>query len=313
MRHFFLTAFFWFAYGIVYSLSLLPFWVWYRISDVLYVIVFHLIGYRKKVVYQNLKRVFPEYSDSHIHTIAKKFYSHFCDWLIEIIKGFSMSDNELAKRVRLITEGVPEEVIEGKKGTLMVGTHYGNNEWLLARLDLMINRRYNAYAVYSSISNKVLEKMIFKARGRRGVQFVPMRKAMVQAVRKMKETCMFGFLTDQAPHRGQRQYFTLFLNQPTSWHTSVSKIALRTQSIVYLGDMRKVKRGYYTLKLIKLDPTPYLPETQESIIAFTNAQIAMLEQAIKDEPAYWLWSHRRWKIKPRPNDYLSPGIETMIE
>jgi KDO2-lipid IV(A) lauroyltransferase len=264
------------------------------------------------VVFHNLRLVFPEKDEKAINALAKRFYRHFCDWIVEIIKGFSMSDRELAKRVKLQTEGIPEEVLASQKGSLMVGSHYGNNEWMLTRLDLMINRRYNAYAVYASIANKTLERMIFKVRGRRGVRFVPMQKAMVQAIRKMRETCMFGFLTDQAPHRGQRQYYTLFMNQLTSWHISVSKIALRTQSPVYFGDIRKVKRGYYTLDLIKLDPKDFLPETQESIMAFTDAQIAILEDAIKSDPAYWLWSHRRWKVKPRENDYISLKAQKVL-
>ena len=276
-------------------------------SDLLYLIVFYVMRYRRNVVYGNLKHVFPEKSEKEIDQIARRFYRHFCDWIVEIIKSFSLSDKELARRVKLEND-VSGEILENAKGTLIVGTHYGNNEWLLSRLDLMINRQFNAYAIFAPIKNKAMERMILRMRTRRGVVFIPMRKAMIQAIRKMKETCMFGFLTDQAPHKGQRQYFTNFLGQPTSWHISASRVALRTNSIVYLGDMRKVKRGFYTLKLIPLDPAPYLPENQESILKFTDAQIAVLEQAIREKPEYWLWSHRRWKMKPRETDYVAEGL-----
>lgn len=299
---------YWLAYGIIYSISLLPLWVLYRFSDLLFLIVYHVIGYRKAVVHSNLKRVFSEKSEDEIRQISRKFYRHLCDLVVETVKAFSMSDEQLARRVFMADESAAEEVMKSDKGALVLGTHYGNNEWMCSRLDLMISRRYRSFAVFNPFSSKVFDRMMMNMRTRRGLEFVPMRKAMSQAVRKLSETCMFGFITDQMPRWGQGYYYTSFFGTPTAWFTSVSKIALRTGANVYFADMVKVGRGKYRLNLIRLDTAGYLPETTASIHRFTDDQVELLEKRISAEPAYWLWSHRRWKRPPKPGDQFSDKL-----
>ena len=96
------------VWSVCYLISLLPMWILYRLSDILYFLVYYIIGYRKKVVRKNLKNSFPEKSDRERLSIEKKFYAFFCDYIVETLKKFSISDEQMKKRMHF--EGVPEMV-----------------------------------------------------------------------------------------------------------------------------------------------------------------------------------------------------------
>ena len=77
-------------YGAVYLLSLLPMWVHYRLSDLMFVIIYHIARYRKKVVEKNLRNAFPEKSWLERKRIERKFYRFFCDYMVENVKLLTM-------------------------------------------------------------------------------------------------------------------------------------------------------------------------------------------------------------------------------
>ncbi|MEZ4827053.1 MAG: lysophospholipid acyltransferase family protein [Bacteroidia bacterium] len=293
---------------VIYALGSLPLRALFLVSDGLYLLVYYVLRYRRKVVSQNLKKVFPEKSPREIQKISRRYYRHLCDLAAETLRGFCISDEELARRVVLQNPDAADRVIAGGKGALVLGTHYGNNEWMSARIDLMIDRRFPAFAVYNPFSNKTFDALMLEMRTRRGVNMIPMRKAMSKAVASLREVCMFGFITDQTPRWGQQYYYTSFFGVPTAWYTSISKIALRTGAQVFMADMRKTRRGNYTLELVRLPVEDFLPESEENIRRFTDLQVEMLEEMIGSAPEFWLWSHRRWKRPPQEGDGFSEKL-----
>ncbi|MEL6590964.1 MAG: lysophospholipid acyltransferase family protein [Bacteroidota bacterium] len=299
---------FWLLHILVYSLSKLPFWVLYRISDLGFFLVYRVFGYRREVVRHNLALSFPERAKEELLKIEKDYYHHLCDLIVETLKVYTISDRGLAERVRLSSTDVIAEVQARGKGSILLASHHGNFEWMHSRLDLYISGDLPTYAVYTPFRNAAFDRLMRRLRERRGVKMQAMYRAMSQAMRAMQEPCLFGMIADQSPHHGLKLYFTRFLNQATAFHTSFAKIALRMQTPLYFARMRKIKRGYYELQLHKIDPEPFLPANHSQILRLTDHYAALLAEDIEAQPAYWLWSHRRWKHQPREGDVLAADL-----
>ncbi|MEM7370170.1 MAG: lysophospholipid acyltransferase family protein [Bacteroidota bacterium] len=297
-----------FVLGATILFSKLPMWFLYRISDAGFLFIFYIARYRRKVVRSNLASSFPSFDAPKLEQIERRFYRHFCDVIVETLKSFSMSDQELQSRVKLRKPEIVDQMIRDDQGMLLLASHYGNFEWMCARLDLMCQNRIPTFAIYNPFSSQLFEDLITYMRERRGLKMFPMKHGMIQAVRQLQSFCLFGFIFDQAPHRGNRLLFTSFLNQPTAFHTSVAKIALRTKAPIYYADVRKPKRGQYEVELVRFETENFLPENQENIHIYTDFQAQQLAKTIHRNPSFWLWTHRRWKYEPREGDYLFPSL-----
>jgi len=293
---------YWGLYAFTHLLSRLPMFILYGLSNLLYWLAKDVFKYRREVVYGNLRRSFPEKAEQEIQFLLEQFYRHFCDFIVETLKSLTLSDKELAQRMKLTNPEIIQTILDEPQGGILLGSHHGNFEWMLARIDLMAANHFPTFAIYTPLSNQNFDRLMRESRQRRGVQMLPMRKAMIQALRQLRNPCLFGFIGDQSPSRGGQLYYTTFLGQATPVHTSISKIAIRAKANLYYADVRKVKRGHYTLTLVKIDVSPYLPSSQENIDAFTDEQARILEASIRSQPAYWLWSHKRWKHAPREGD-----------
>ena len=289
----------------VKGMAMLPLWMLYRLSDLLYLFLRYVIRYRKTVIFENLSRSFPHKNAEEIRAIAGRFYLHFCDVIVEGLKNFQLSDRALAQRVELMNPEILEEILARGAGGILLASHYGNFEWMCSRIDLLVNRQFPTYAVYTPIRNPEINRMIKQMRERRGLQMLRMRKAMYEALRRLQSLCLFGMIGDQSPHRSGKLFFTPFLNQATAFHTSIAKVSLRAGADLYFADMRKSGRGKYQLWLERIPVKDYLPESETNVLALTEAYVSRLEAVIEAEPAYWLWSHRRWKHQPKEGDKLS--------
>jgi KDO2-lipid IV(A) lauroyltransferase len=95
----------------------------------------------------------------------------------------------------------------------------------------------------------------------------------------------------------QSQFWTTFLNQETAFFTGPMKIAIKTNQPVIMHHTRKVGRGRYEVFHYKLVENPSEVEPGEILMKY----LSKLEEIIREEPAYWLWSHRRWKHKRPAN------------
>ncbi|MGV6945396.1 lysophospholipid acyltransferase family protein [Sphingobacterium kyonggiense] len=282
------------VYGLIYILSLLPFWCLYLISDFLYLLIFKIFGYRKRVVYENLRNSFPEKNEDEIHAIAKKFYRYFPDLLVESIKMASISAKEVRERIELLN---PEEVyrhINAGKSVIGVTAHYCNWELAIHSLSLMMDTP--ELIIYKPLNNKVFNTVHNKIRTRFGATMVPMKQILRHIVKLKNQPHISMFVSDQTPTYQDSDYFMEFLNQDTLVFTGTERIARLTKNpVVFCEIRRKAKRGYYFCKFTTLVENPDAYPEHE----ITHIQNQFTEQIIRDEPAYWLWSHRRWKRKRR--------------
>lgn len=274
----------------LYLMSLLPFWLLYIISDCLYVVLYYVIGYRRKVVQENLRNSFPEKTDIERKHIEKDYFKYLADLIVETIKMVSISKEELQRRVVITNPEIIERYTKENKSITAVAGHYCNWEW--AGLEFSVDSRL--FFIYKPLSSKTFDDFFIKVRSRFGGIAVAMKQTMRTMVAHRNEFTITVFAGDQTPVQAEANYFTTFLNQPTAVFLGIEKIAKLIDSAVIFYDMKRVKRGYYTYTIV-----PLVEDSKNSApYEITEAHVKYLEMMIKREPQYWLWSHRRWKFKP---------------
>ena len=279
----------------LYLISLLPFCILYVISDVLFIVLYHIIGYRRAVVQQNLLSSFPEKNDAERRAIEKAYFKYLADLIIETVKMISISKEELQRRVVLTNPEIIERYVEDNKSITAVAGHYCNWEW--AGLEFGIESPL--FFVYKPLSSQIFNDFFIRIRSRFGAVAVPMKQTMRTMVAHKNNFTVTVFAGDQTPVQAEANYFIPFLNQPTAVFLGIEKIAKLIDSVVIFYDMQRTKRGYYSYTIVPLVENAKSSEQGE----ITKAHVKYLEMMINREPQYWLWSHRRWKFKPETTQF----------
>jgi len=281
-------------YGLVYLLSILPFWVLYGLADFLFIIIYYVARYRRKIVRKNLCNSFPEKSEKEIKSIERKFYRWFCDYLFETFKLLSISDKNLLKHIDFVgLEGLEDAFDRGQDCATILG-HYCNWEWLSAT-GLGYKRHPEAITglIYHRLRSKAMDRLFLKLRNAHKGFCVKKAYTLRTVVRLKKENKrnMFGYISDQTPKWDNIHLWLDFLNQDTPVFTGGERIMRMMDNAVFYVDMRRTKRGHYVANFIPI--TLHAKQTDEFFIV--RQFFSMLEQSIRREPQFYLWTHNRWK------------------
>lgn len=261
----------------------------YGLSDFLYFLLYKVIGYRKKVVQNNLRNSFPEKSAEELKTIEKKFYQYLFDIFLEGIKGFSMSKETLMQRQKLITPTMPQDVLDKGKSVLILGGHYANWEW--GGMSASFYSSADVIVLYSPIKNKYIDDYIKASRAKYDTYFWSSPHAP-RAFKKYKEKqASYVLIADQSPSNPKRAHWLNFLNQDTPVLRGAASYAVNYNIPLLFIEIQRVKRGYYTMAVTTLTETPQDYSPEELTALYMNK----LEQVIIKKPETWLWSHKRWK------------------
>lgn len=278
--------------GLLFLISLLPFRILYLISDLLFLILYHLVGYRRKVVFNNLQNSFPEKSIAEIKTIEKRYYHYLADLIIESVKSFTISSEEIKKRFIFKNLSAITSYLEAGRSVIAVSGHYGNWEW--ASIAIAQQLQEDVLIVYKPLSNKRFEKLINAMRSKFGAILVPMKYTLRKLVEYKNKPYVLALIGDQTPPKEESNYFTNFLNQPTAIFLGVEKIALKYNNPIIYFNIKRIKRGYYECLIESIVENPGLTREFE----ITNLHTKELEKNIRLAPEFWLWSHKRWKFSP---------------
>ena len=280
---------FYLVYPILYGLTALPFWALYFISDIFYYL-FWISGYRKKVVFENLRKSFPEKNEQEITALAKAYYSYLCDLALETLKTLHMTERQARERCVYRRADWLDKMYEEGKSILIVMGHYGNWEW--AGPTFTLNTKYQLVVAYRPLSNPYFEKMMVGMRTKFGTQIVPAEKTLRQMVANRNKITATALIADQAAVTANA-YWTTFLHQDTNVYNGPEKLAVKFNYPVVYMNIRRIKRGYYELTPELLFENPASTQEGEILEKFTRR----LEEEINKNPVTWLWSHRRWKYK----------------
>lgn len=281
---------FYIFYPFIWLLSVTPFLILYIISDLVFVIVYYIVGYRKKLVLSNLERTFPNKPKEELLKIRRKFYHHFVDILMETIKTFTISKKQIAKHYRFKNASLLEEIAGKGKSMIVVGSHYGNWEWVVS---LSAHVDIDGYATYTKINNKIFENKIKSTRERFGANMI-LRKDTVRNMAdnfNNKKIAMYGLLSDQSPQMQRAYYWADFLGIRVPIHTGAEMLAKKYDFAVVNMIVSKVKRGYYEIEfeLFTSEPKKF-PD-----YAITDMFLEKAEKQIRKKPEYYLWTHNRFK------------------
>lgn len=277
---------------LIYLLSLLPFGVLYLISDGVYLLLYRLAGYRRKVVMENLRNSFPQKTDKELSDICKAFYHHLCDLFLETFKTLTITPTEMFRHCRM-DEGA-QTLLDGlaQKGqtVVLVMGHQGNWEWGGNTFSLACKQKL--YVIYHPLSNKYFDGLIYRMRSRFGTGLIPMNDTFREMVKNKGIVHATAFIADQTPGP-DNAYWTTFLNQDTPVFWGTERIARKMNYPVVYVQIKKEGRGKYVLHAEML--IQQAKDTKEGEISeiFTRR----LEKDIMEQPETWLWSHRRWKHK----------------
>jgi len=279
-----------FTYSFVWLLHLLPERFLYALSDVFYLLIYHVVAYRRKVVRDNLTRAFPEYDRAAIRQTAKKFYHHLCDLMLEQAVFHFHSERKALQKISYKNPELLNELYAKGKMVMAVLGHYGNWEYM-ASLGLAID--HPVVAIYKPLGNKYFDRMVQNNRKAFGVIPVPMSRIgrSLMEYQKNNEPVLTLFLGDQRPLYHQIQYWTKFMGLDTPMFLGTEKLARKLDAAVVFLKIRKIRRGRYETEVQLICESPEGLEPYE----ITERHVAILEDLIREEPAYWLWSHKRWK------------------
>ena len=286
-------------YIVILPISKLPFWMLYLLSDFLYFVLYRIIGYRTKVVRQNLSNSFPEKSEKEILAIEAKFYSHLCDLVVESLKAFSISLEDAKTRMKDRNIEVVNQHFKQGRQVVLVWGHYGN--WELFAITIGATTAHKTLALYTPLKNKFINEKITESRSKYGLGMLSITeiKSKLNDINSDLYAIIFG--ADQSPRKSQRAYWMKFLNQETGIQFGTEKFAKEFNAVVIFTNIYKVKRGYYELQYDVITEQP----NEEAVGFISKTHTKMLENVIQQQPEYWLWSHKRWKHKRPEGEVLN--------
>lgn len=280
-------------YGLLKMHAFLPLRVLFIFADILFVVTYYIVGYRRKMVRKNLTNSFPNKTKKEIAKIEKQFYHHLCDYFFETIKLLHISDEEMMRRMEFHGQEALAEIMKDNRSCILYLGHYGNWEWVTS-IGLHLPHDMVKAQIYQLISSKSFDEIFKKIRTRFNSLNIERKETMrtIVKLRSEKKQVIYGFISDQRPPRYYDQYWTTFLNQDSLFLTGTERIAQKTKFAVAYLDIEKIKRGHYkgTFSVISPDAS------KEPEFAITEMYVRKLEETVLRNPAYYLWSHNRWKF-----------------
>ncbi len=278
--------------GIWWLLSWLPLRVHYVLSDVLYLVIYRLVGYRRGLVRRHLEECFPEKSEQERRRIERQFYHWFCDYLVETVKLLTISQENLKRRMVFKGTELVDEIVEDGQSCAVYLGHYCNWEWITS-LPLWVTPQAQCGQIYHALENKEFDRLFLTLRQRMGAVSIPMAETLRRIVqyRQQGQQVVIGYISDQVPFWNNIHHWCQFLNHDTPVLTGTERLARQTGHAVFYLDVRRLRRGYYEaeFKLITREPK------QMGEFEITDIYFRELEASIRRDPACYLWTHNRWK------------------
>ncbi len=284
----------------MWLISILPFRLLYALSDGVYILIYHVFGYRRSVVKENLNLVFPEKSDQEIKKITKAFYHHLCDMILESIKSLTISEAEMKKRFVFTNFEEIHKITNQNKSIILMCAHYGSWEWIFI---LQKHTHVKGYAVYKKLKNKYFDALVKRIRAKYNTYLITTKEAITELEKSKRdgEISISGFASDQSPKFKKAFYWKEFMGIKVPVHTGAEMIAKKLDMAVVMFKVRRLKRGYYETTFETLAVNSMEHPDYEITDMFFN----LVEKQIYEAPEYYLWTHKRWKHRDKvPKEFL---------
>lgn len=285
--------------------ALLPLKLLYGLSDCLAFVAHRIVRYRLKVVRKNLHLVYPDMADADRLRLEKKFYAYLGDVIVETIKLLHISDENLRRRIKIENDSLVASYASQNRPIILFLAHYGNWEWVPA-LTLTVKRPSTMGALYKPLRNKVMDRVMLRLRNRFESRCIPVKTAYRELLemRESSPSFMIGFIADQRALGKSLKHWTEFMGQPTSFYAGGETIGDRIGAVYVYLDVDRPRRGHYTFTFRPMEVTDV---QRDKDFPHTRRFFEMLEETVRRAPAYWLWSHNRWK-KPASSTLIKNSL-----
>lgn len=277
-------------YPILWIVSMLPFRILYLVSDLLYILMYYVIGYRKNAVKENLNLVFPNKSEAELRTVLKKFYHHLCDMVVESIKSMNISIDSMKSRYKFNNLDIITGYEKQNKSIILMCAHYGSWEWIFI---LQTYTTHRSYAIYKRLQNKYFDRLVKSIRARYNSYLITTKEtfSVMKEAKKNGVLSMSGFASDQSPKKDKARYWADFMGINVPVHTGAEALAKKLDMPVVFFSVKRIKRGYYEATFQTLAEKPKSFNDYE----ITDRFLKLVEAQINEAPEYYLWTHKRWK------------------
>lgn len=280
------------VYPIIWFISILPFRLLYMFSDFLYIILYKIVGYRKKTVRDNLALALPHLSDKERLVIEKKSFHHLCDNFLEMAKTMTISEKQIRKRYVFTNIEMYNDLEKKGKSVAVMSAHYASYEWMIS-MNYYIN--FQGFGIYKKIANPYFDKLVRDIRSRFGATLITTKETIPTILKNNADNnlSVYGFASDQSPKLESAFHWTKFMNIEVPVHTGAEMLAKRYDMNVVFLKVKKVKRGYYEARFELLAENPKEVPNYE----ITDEFIRRVEKQIYEAPEFYLWTHKRFKHK----------------
>ena len=272
-------------------ISRLPMGVLYLIGDGIFILLYYVFGYRKKVALANVSNSFPKLSIAEHRHIVKVFYRRFAEYAVETLKAISITEKELLKRVTYTNVPEVQPHADKKQSIIVIASHQFNWEWALLAGCLVLP--FPVDAVYQRLSNKSFDRLMLHTRGKFGGSPIDKKRVLRTILTTKDRLRALGIVADQSPGIHSPKYWTSFLNQETAFFLGPEQIAKAAQYPAYFFHVVRLKRGHYSVELKPLGAPPYDKHGHEVLENYAKCT----EQLIYSDPPGYLWTHKRWKLQ----------------
>jgi KDO2-lipid IV(A) lauroyltransferase len=291
----------WFLSILLKGLGKLPWIFWNALGSGLYFLLAIVLRYRYSVITDNLEKSFPEKNSQQIQALRKAFYHHLCDLMVETIRSFGFTQNQVEHSVVIRENKWTQAIISGPENAILLFGHYHNWEYITQSCGVFFTNKNQQKMVgfFKTIRNKTVEELLNANRTRFGGEmYSDKQPRTVIKLLQGNEKILLGMVADQTPPGRDQMYLLEFLGRSTPFFTGPGWIAAAARVPVYYGRMNRLKRHHYEI----VPELLYYPDSnhsrQEIIQMVTEGYAHKLEDQIKERPEFWLWSHRRWKYAP---------------
>ena len=277
-------------YPILWIVSMLPFRILYFVSDLLYILMYYVIGYRKKVVKKNLNLVFPNKSEAELRIVLKRFYHHLCDMIVESVKSMNISIDSMKSRYKFNNLDIITDYEKQNKSIILMCAHYGSWEWIFI---LQTYTTHRSYAIYKRLQNKYFDRLVKSIRARYNSYLITTKEtfSVMEEARKKGILSMSGFASDQSPKKDKARYWADFMGINVPVHTGAEALAKKLDMPIVFFSVKRMKRGFYEATFQTLADKPKSFKDYD----ITDRFLKLVEDQIIEAPEYYLWTHNRWK------------------
>lgn len=270
---------------------LVPFRVLYVMSDGLAFLLYRILGYRKKVVLDNLRRSFPEKSEDEIRRLTRLSYRNLADNTLETFKYFTAPIPDIMKRCPVLNPELVNQYLDRKQPVILTGSHYNN--WEITGITMPPAFHGATITAFKPLTNKYIDRYLNASRARTGMELVSMEDMFKVMRKRAGEAVVWILLADQSPSSRKSAHWVEFLGQDTACLPGSDVLARKFNFPVLYYHVRRLKRGYYEVEYSEIWKNP----AEAGEMEITRAYTRHLEEKIREQPENWLWSHKRWKIR----------------